>query len=173
MERFLTGAGHSNIMAMCMIYLLAGGFSSVARATGGVDAMVALATSVIPSSFLLPGLFVVGGLISTAMGTSMGTIAALAPIAMGIAGQAGISPALTAGVITGGAMFGDNLSIISDTTIAATRTQGCEMKDKFRVNIAVALPAAVLTIIYLIFAGEGSAVAGAESASLILALPTC
>ncbi len=170
-ERFLIGAGHSNIMAMCMIYLLAGGFSSVAKATGGVDAVVALTASVIPASFLLPGLFAVGGLISTAMGTSMGTIAALAPIAMGIAEQAGISPALTAGVVTGGAMFGDNLSIISDTTIAATRTQGCEMKDKFRVNIAVALPAAVLTIIALSFMGEGNAVTEAHSGSFILALP--
>jgi len=170
-ERFLQGAGHSNIMAMCMIYLLAGGFSSVAKATGGVDAVVALATSVIPASFLLPGLFVVGGLISTAMGTSMGTIAALAPIALGIAGEAGLSVALTAGAVTGGAMFGDNLSIISDTTIAATRTQGCEMKDKFRVNIAVALPAAVLTVIFLAFQAKGTTLTEAKDASWLLALP--
>lgn len=170
-ERFLVGAGHSNIMAMCMIYLLAGGFSSVAKATGGVDAVVGVAISVIPASFLLPGLFVVGALISTAMGTSMGTIAALAPIALGVAGEAGLSIALTAGAVTGGAMFGDNLSIISDTTIAATRTQGCEMKDKFRVNVAVALPAALVTIVLLLFQAKGTTVAEAKEASALLALP--
>lgn len=170
-ERFLSGAGHSNIMAMCMIYLLAGGFSAVAKATGGVDSVVAVAVSVIPASFLLPGLFVVGALISTAMGTSMGTIAALAPIAAGIAGEAHLSMALTAGAVTGGAMFGDNLSIISDTTIAATRTQGCEMKDKFKVNVAVALPAALLTILVLLMQTKGTSAAHAKHASLLLALP--
>lgn len=170
-ERFLTGAGNSNIMAMCMIYLLAGGFSAVAKATGGVDAVVALAMGIIPSSFLLPGLFVVGALISTAMGTSMGTIAAIAPVALGLAGEAGLPLALTAGVVTGGAMFGDNLSIISDTTIAATRTQGCEMRDKFRVNFAVACPAALLTIIALLFQAKGTTTPEAADASLILALP--
>ena len=170
-ERFLSGAGHSNIMAMCMIYLLAGGFSAVARATGGVDAVVAVTISAIPPAFLLPGLFVVGALISTAMGTSMGTIAALAPIAVGVADGAGLSMAITAGAVTSGAMFGDNLSIISDTTIAATRTQGCEMKDKFRVNIAVALPAAILTIVVLLFQTQGTSVAEAKEASVLLALP--
>ena len=170
-ERFLSGAGHSNIMAMCMIYLLAGGFSSVAKATGGVDAVVAVAISIIPASFLLPGLFVVGALISTAMGTSMGTIAALAPIAVGVAGEAGLPMALTAGAVTSGAMFGDNLSIISHTTIAATRTQGCEMKDKFRVNVAVAVPAAILTILVLLFQAKGTSVAEAKDASMLLALP--
>ncbi|BCS95333.1 sodium:proton antiporter [Desulfoluna limicola] len=170
-ERFLTGAGHSNIMAMCMIYLLAGGFSAVAKATGGVDSVVAVAISIIPASFLLPGLFVVGALISTAMGTSMGTIAALAPIAVGVAGEAGLPMALTAGAVTSGAMFGDNLSIISDTTIAATRTQGCEMKDKFRVNVAVAVPAAILTIVVLLFQAKGTSVAEAKDASMLLALP--
>ena len=170
-ERFLTGAGNSNIMAMCMIYLLAGGFSAVAKATGGVDAVVQLAMVAIPSSFLLPGLFVVGALISTAMGTPMGTIAAIAPIALGIAGEASLPLPLTAGVITGGAIFGDNLSIISDTTIAATRTQGCEMKDKFRVNFMVACPAALLTIIFLVFQAKGASVPKPQEASLMLALP--
>nr|WP_320014199.1 Na+/H+ antiporter NhaC family protein [uncultured Desulfobacter sp.] len=169
--RFLEGAGHSNIMAMCMIYLLAGGFSAVAKATGGVEAVVILTTNVIPSSFLLPGLFVVGALISTAMGTSMGTIAALAPIALAIAGEAGLSVPLTAGVVIGGAMFGDNLSIISDTTIAATRTQGCDMRDKFRVNIAIALPAALITIVLLLFMSDGSTVAEVKSVSFLLAVP--
>lgn len=170
-ERFLTGAGHSNIMAMCMIYLLAGGFSAVAKATGGVDSMVAVTISAIPPSFLLPGLFVVGALISTAMGTSMGTIAALAPIAVGVAGEAGLPMALTAGAVTSGAMFGDNLSIISDTTIAATRTQGCEMKDKFRVNVAVAVPAAILTIVVLLFQAKGTGIVETKDTSILLALP--
>ena len=170
-EEFLGGAGESNIMAMCMIYLLAGGFSAVAKATGGVDAVVALAMGIIPSAFLLPGLFITAALISTAMGTSMGTIAAIAPIALGIANEAGMPLALTAGVVTGGAMFGDNLSIISDTTIAATRTQGCEMRDKFRVNFAVAAPAALITLVFLAFQGGGQLPAQPEKASILLVLP--
>ena len=170
-EEFLAGAGDSNIMAMCMIYLLAGGFSATAKATGGVDAVVALAMGVIPAGFLLPGLFVTAALISTAMGTSMGTIAAIAPIALGIAGEAGLPLALAAGVVTGGAMFGDNLSIISDTTIAATRTQGCEMRDKFRVNLAVALPAALMTLAFLAFQGNGTAPTAPAQTSILLALP--
>lgn len=149
MESFLKGMGDTNIMAMCMIYLLAGGFSFVAKKTGGVDSAVNLALNIIPPGFLLPGLFVVGAFISTAMGTSMGTIAAIAPIALGIAQKTGIPLPLMAGTILGGAMFGDNLSIISDTTIAATKTQGCEMKDKFKMNILIALPAALITILYL------------------------
>ncbi|MCG8567956.1 MAG: hypothetical protein MI747_23050, partial [Desulfobacterales bacterium] len=155
----------------CMIYLLAGGFSAVAKATGRVDAVVALAMGIIPSAFLLPGLFITAALISTAMGTSMGTIAAIAPIALGIANEAGMPLALTAGVVTGGAMFGDNLSIISDTTIAATRTQGCEMRDKFRVNFAVAAPAALITLVFLAFQGGGQLPAQPEKASILLVLP--
>jgi Na+/H+ antiporter NhaC len=126
-DSFLKGIGDTNIMAMCMIYLLAGGFSFVAKETGGVDATVNLALDIIPSGFILPGIFIVGAFISTAMGTSMGTIAAVAPIALGIAQKTGIPLPLMAGTVLGGAMFGDNLSIISDTTIAATRTQGCNM----------------------------------------------
>ena len=170
-ETFLGGAGNTNIMAMCMIYLLAGGFSAVAKATGGVDAVVSLAMGIIPSAFLLPGLFMVSALISTAMGTSMGTIAAVAPIALGIAGEANIPLAITAGAVAGGAMFGDNLSIISDTTIAATRTQGCEMRDKFKVNFAIACPAALLTLIFLVFQANGNQVPKSADASLLLAIP--
>jgi Na+/H+ antiporter NhaC len=132
---------------MCVIYLLAGGFAAVAQATGGVDAVVNAGLSIVPPSLLLPGMFIISAIVATAMGTSMGTIGALAPIAVGLAQQAHIEPALMAGALLSGAMFGDNLSIISDTTIAATRTQGAEMKDKFRENIKIATPAALLTII--------------------------
>lgn len=148
---FIEGVGHHNIITMCMIYLLAGAFSTVAAATGGVDAIVALGLTLIPSSFILPGIFVIAAVVSTAMGSSMGTLAALTPVALGLAQATGISPALIAGVLVSGAMFGDNLSFISDTTIAATRTQGCEMRDKFKANIRIALPAALITIIALSF----------------------
>ncbi|WP_278405466.1 Na+/H+ antiporter NhaC family protein [Pseudoalteromonas ruthenica] len=149
-ETFIRGAGHSNIITMCLIYLLAGAFSAVAGATGGVDAVVNAGLSFIPASMLLPGLFLIAAIVSTAMGTSMGTIGAIGPIALAVSAKTGIDPALMAGTIVSGAMFGDNLSIISDTTIAATRTQGCEMKDKFRENLKIALPAAILTITLLV-----------------------
>ena len=145
-EHFMRGVGHQDIIAMCMIYLLAGAFAAVAKASGGVDATVNLGLSAIPTSMILPGLFLISAFIATSMGTSMGTIAAVAPVALGIAESAGMSLPLTAGVVLSGAMFGDNLSIISDTTIAATRSQGCEMKDKFRENIRIALPAALVAI---------------------------
>ena len=116
-ETFIEGIGHSNIIAMCLIYLLAGAFAAVAKATGGVDATVALGLSFIPSNLLLPGFFVIAAFIATSMGTSMGTIAAVAPVALGVADQAQIDYALMAGAVLSGALFGDNLSIISDTTI--------------------------------------------------------
>ena len=151
------GAGNSNIITMCIIYLLAGAFASVATATGGVDAAVNAGLSLIPAPWLLPGLFVIAAIISTAMGTSMGTIGALAPIAVGLSAQAGLDKALVAGVLLSGAMFGDNLSIISDTTIASTRTQGARMADKFKENIKIALPAALLTLaLYIVMAKEGA-----------------
>lgn len=146
-EVIVKGAGNSNIITMCLIYLLAGAFASVATASGGVDAVVNAGLSIIPAQFILPGLFVIAALVSTAMGTSMGTIGALAPIAVGLSNQADLNPAVVAGVLLSGAMFGDNLSIISDTTIAATRTQGANMVDKFKENIKIALPAALLTLL--------------------------
>ena len=156
----IKGAGNSNIITMCIIYLLAGAFASVASATGGVDAAVNAGLSLVPAPWLLPGLFIIAALVSTAMGTSMGTIGALAPIAVGLAQQAGLEPALVAGVLLSGAMFGDNLSIISDTTIASTRTQGAQMADKFRENIKIALPAAALTLLlYVVLASDGAPVA--------------
>lgn len=150
-DLLVKGAGNSNIITMCIIYLLAGAFATVAQATGGVDAVVNAGLSLVPASLILPGLFVISAIVATAMGTSMGTIGALAPIAVGLSQQAQIEPALMAGALLSGAMFGDNLSIISDTTIASTRTQGAEMKDKFRENLKIATPAAVLSV--LLFTG--------------------
>ncbi|RUO34209.1 Na+/H+ antiporter NhaC family protein [Aliidiomarina sanyensis] len=170
-QTFVEGVGHNNIITMCLIYLLAGAFSTVAAATGGVDAMVALGLAIIPPSFILPGIFLIAAVVSTAMGTSMGTLAALAPVALGLSQAAGINPALMAGVLVSGAMFGDNLSFISDTTIASTRTQGCAMKDKFRTNLRIALPAALLTVIALAFFDTGSAPIDVPSANYWLALP--
>jgi Na+/H+ antiporter NhaC len=132
--QFISGAGHNNITTMCIIYLLAGAFAVVAKATGSVDASVQLGLAIFPDYLLLPGLFLVAAFLSTAMGTSMGTIAAIAPVALGFIETANLDAALVAGCLVSGAIFGDNLSIISDTTIASTRSQGAHMKDKFKVN---------------------------------------
>ncbi|WP_459777953.1 Na+/H+ antiporter NhaC family protein [Photobacterium sp. R1] len=170
-EQFMRGVGHSDIIAMCMIYLLAGAFAAVAKATGGVDATVNLGLSLLPSSLILPGIFVIAAFIATAMGTSMGTIAAVAPVALGIAETAGLDKALTAGVVLSGAMFGDNLSIISDTTIAATRSQGCAMRDKFRENIAIALPAAIAAILLFLFESTPTQAPAVTSIEWLKVLP--
>jgi Na+/H+ antiporter NhaC len=127
-ETFISGVGEHTIITMALIFLLAGAFASVAKAVGGVDATVNFGLSIIPPQFVLPGLFVITAFIATSMGTSMGTIAAVAPIAVGVAEATDLSLLLAIGTVVGGAMFGDNLSIISDTTIAATRTQGCEFR---------------------------------------------
>ena len=148
---FLQGVGESNIITMSFIYIMAGAFATVAKSIGGVDATVNFGLSLIPVDFIIPGFFIIAAFIATAMGTSMGTIAAIAPIGLGICAQTEISTPLMLGVIVGGAMFGDNLSMISDTTIAATRTQDCEMKDKFIFNSKIALPTALLTVIILYF----------------------
>lgn len=168
---FIEGVGDSNIITMCIIYLLAGGFASVATAIGGVSSTVNLGLDLVPASFVLPGLFLIGAFVSTAMGTSMGTIAAIAPIAVGVGEQTTIGLPLLMGAVLGGAMFGDNLSMISDTTIAATRTQGCEMKDKFRVNLYIALPAAVLAVVAFAVLGADGAVKTAGDYSILKALP--
>ncbi|MHA4985197.1 Na+/H+ antiporter NhaC family protein [Cetobacterium somerae] len=153
-ETFLEGCGHQDIITMCIIYLLAGGFAIVSKSMGGVDSTVNLGLTYVPSHYIAPGLFVIAGFISTATGTSVGSIVSLAPIAVGLAEKSGVSMPLVLAALMGGAMFGDNLSIISDTTIAATRTQGVEMKDKFRVNIKIAAPAAILTLLLLIVFGK-------------------
>ena len=153
--QFISGAGHSNIVTMCVIYLLAGAFAVVAKATGSVDASVQLGLAIFPDYLLLPGLFLVAAFLSTAMGTSMGTIAAIAPVALGFIDSANLDAALVAGCLVSGAIFCDNLSIISDTTIASTRSQGAHMKDKFRVNFKFAVPAALIClVIFTVLGGE-------------------
>ncbi|REL29893.1 Na+/H+ antiporter NhaC family protein [Thalassotalea euphylliae] len=168
-NQFIEGAGHSNIITMGVIYLLAGAFGMVAKATGSVDASVQLGLALFPDYLIIPGLFIVAAFLSTAMGTSVGTIAAIAPIAAGFIEAASLSPALVAGSIISGAIFGDNLSIISDTTIASTRTQGARMKDKFRVNFKFALPAALISLVLFAFLG-GSADYQSEQAIDVIGL---
>jgi Na+/H+ antiporter NhaC len=168
---FLAGVGDINIITMCMIYLLAGGFASVAKSIGGVEATVNLGLAFIPAPLVLPGLFVIAAFVATAMGTSMGTIAAIAPIAAGIAQQTDISSGLLMGTIVGGAMFGDNLSMISDTTIAATRTQDCAMSDKFKMNVRIVLPAAAIAILVLVLMGDTGTVTSTGEWQFLRILP--
>ena len=151
---FAKGAANEDVLTMLIIYLLAGAFSSVAASMGGRDATVNLGLSLIPVQFLTAGVFIISAFMGTATGTSMGTIGAIVPIAVGVADKGGLSVPLVVGACVGGAMFGDNLSMISDTTIAATRSQGCEMRDKFRVNFFIALPAALITIVILLVMGR-------------------
>lgn len=145
------GVGDDNIITMSLIFLCAGGFSGAVTAAGGVESTVNLGLSILPSHVAVVGLFVIGCFISVSMGTSMGTIAALAPIAVGISEKTDFALPVCIGAVVCGAMFGDNLSMISDTTIAAVKTQGCEMKDKFRENFFIVLPAAVITILIFFF----------------------
>lgn len=153
-DALIRGCGDSKIMIMCLIYLLAGAFAAVSEAVGGVDATVSLGLSILPVQYLALGVFLLAAFLSTATGTSVGTIVALGPIAVGLAGQSHASLPLLLGCLLGGAMFGDNLSFISDTTIAATQTQECSMKDKFRVNLLIAGPAALMTVLFLLIAGQ-------------------
>ena len=151
------GVGDENIITMCLIFLCAGGFSGAVSAAGGAESTVNLALSVLPPSVAVVGLFIVSCFVSVSMGTSMGTIAALAPIAVEISETAGFSMAICAGAVMCGAMFGDNLSMISDTTIAAVKTQGCEMKDKFKENFLIVLPAAIITaVLFFLLTMNGS-----------------
>ena len=156
------GIGEENIVTMCLIFLAAGAFSGTISAAGGVESTVNLGLSIMPPSIAVTGLFVIGCFISVSMGTSVGTITAMAPIGIGIAQETGLRTAICLGAVVCGAMFGDNLSMISDTTIAAVRTQGCEMKDKFKENFIIVLPAAIITALIFFF------VARAETASLVL-----
>ena len=145
------GVGNENIITMSLIFLCAGAFSGAVTAAGGVESTVNLGLSILPAKVAVVGLFIIGCFISVSMGTSMGTIAALAPIAVGISEKTGFSLAVCIGAVVCGAMFGDNLSMISDTTIAAVKTQGCEMKDKFRENFFIVLLAAIVTIVLFFF----------------------
>ena len=151
---FSTGAGDSNLMLMLWIFILAGAFASSAKSMGAVDATVNLTLRLLPSSFLLPGIFVAACFISLSIGTSVGTIAALTPIAFGIANESQLSVPFVVAIIVGGAYFGDNLSFISDTTIVATQTQGCKMNDKFKANISIVLPVALIMMLLYYYMGK-------------------
>ncbi|MDD6892308.1 MAG: Na+/H+ antiporter NhaC family protein [Bacteroidales bacterium] len=144
--QFSSGAANRNILLMIWIFLLAGAFAQSAKAIGAIEATVNLTLHLLPEQLLLGGIFLAACFVSLSIGTSVGTIVALTPVAVGIAGKTGTDPGFLTGVVVGGAFFGDNLSFISDTTIAATRTQGCAMRDKFRVNFLIVLPAALLVL---------------------------
>lgn len=152
-EIFSRGAGSSNMMLMLWIFVLAGAFANSAKAMGAIDDTVNATLNILPANMLLAALFIAACFISLSIGTSVGTIVALAPIAAGLAHSTGANTALLTGVVVGGAFFGDNLSFISDTTVAATSTQGCKMADKFRVNSYIVMPAAFLILIVYIFMG--------------------
>ncbi|MCD7977776.1 MAG: Na+/H+ antiporter NhaC family protein [Tannerellaceae bacterium] len=164
-EQFCRGAANSNIMLMILIFIMAGAFAQTATEMGAVDATVNVALSILPGNLLATGIFIAACFISLSVGTSVGTIVALAPVAVGIAAKTGMSEAFMVGVTVSGAMFGDNLSFISDTTIVATRTQGCKMSDKFKVNIRIALPVAILTTLLYIWMGN-SVNAGYETGTI-------
>lgn len=157
-DTYSRGAGANNLMLMLWIYVLAGAFAASAKAMGAVDATVNLALSLLPASMILPGLFLAACFISLSIGTSVGTIVALVPIATGLAHSVDANLALTVAIIVGGAYFGDNLSFISDTTVVATQTQGCQMSDKFRVNALIVIPAAIIILIIYGILGAGTKV---------------
>ncbi len=150
-ELFLQGAAQETVLAMCFIFIFSAAFTHVLKLIGGVDAAVAVGMSIIPIHWILPGLFVIISLFATAIGSSMGTIAAFMPIALSIGSKLSFDPALMAGVVVSGAMLGDNVSLISDTTIAATQTIGVKMRDKLRANIALVIPAFLCTIATLAY----------------------
>ena len=154
-EVFTKGAGHSNIILMMLIFILAGAFSTTTEKMGGVTSTVNLGLSLIPENLIIVGLFIICMFVSISMGTSVGTVAAIAPVGFGFAQATDVSAALAMATVVGGAMFGDNLSMISDTTIAAVRTQHTKMKDKFKVNFRIVLPGAILTIVVLFFLTNG------------------
>ena len=169
---FAKGAGNSTMVLMLAIFVLAGAFAASAKTMGAVDATVNLALKYLPEQVILPGIFLASCFISLSIGTSCGTIAALTPLAVGIAQQSGISTPMMIGLVVGGTYFGDNLSFISDTTIVATQTQGCSMKDKFRVNICIVAPVALVMLIVYFFLGESvSTPAEVGEANFWLVLP--
>lgn len=172
MEVFCKSAGDSNILIMIVIFLLAGAFGSVAKAMGGVDSTVNLSLAILPANLLVPGLFLIVCFISTSMGTSVGTVSALTPIAIGISQKTGISLELLVAIIVGGAMVGDSLSMISDTTIAAASTQRCQMKDKVKMNSFVVIPAAIVSFIIICVMTSGAgAVTESGSYEVIKVVP--
>lgn len=171
-ETFSKAAANSDIIYMIWIFVLAGAFAAVAKAIGAVDATVSFTLGIFPPRYIVPTLFVAACLISFSIGTSVGTVVALTPLAAQLASSEGGNVAFFVGVVLGGAFFGDNLSFISDTTIAATRSQGCSMQDKFKVNLWIALPAAVVTLIcYVLFVPEVTVTEVPESGDPWLMLP--
>lgn len=171
-EIFSKGAGDKNVLLMIWIFVLAGAFASTAKELGAIEATVNLTLKILPGNMILAGLFVAACFISMSIGTSVGTIVALVPIASGIASQTGMNLPMITAIIVGGAFFGDNLSFISDTTIASTKTQGCSMSDKFKINIWIAAPAAlIVTIIYIIMGAQLPAVPQAGDIEFIKLFP--
>ena len=172
LDLFCESMGNSGVMMIILIYLMAGGFQGAAAAMGGKDSVINLALHFIPASLLIPGVFLMCCFISTAIGTSMGTIAAMAPVAIGVAQGAGLNAAIVGAAVIGGSYFGDNLSMISDTTISAAQGCGSEMKDKFRMNFFMALPAAIVAIIiYGVLGSSGAGSVEAGGYNIIQVLP--
>ena len=169
---FSQGAGHKNVLLMIWIFILAGAFATTAKEIGAIEATVNITLQLLPGKLLFAGLFLAACFISMAVGTSVGTIVALVPVATGIAAETGISAPFITAIVVGGSFFGDNLSFISDTTIAATRTQGCSMADKFKANIMIVAPAAILVVLWYIFAGmEVNFTPAAEKVNIALLIP--
>ena len=168
---FARGAGDENIMTMLMIFLLAGAFSSVAGAMGGVSSTANLGLAIIPPRFIVPGIFIIAAFLSTATGTSMGTVGAIVPIAYNMAKTADLNMSFVVVAVLTGAMFGDNLSMISDTTIAATRTQGVDLKDKFRTNAWISIPSALITLSLMVIFSKGGTATGNLDYNLIKVVP--
>ncbi|OTG63164.1 Na+/H+ antiporter NhaC family protein [Acinetobacter silvestris] len=170
-DEFLKGASHPNLILMFMVFMLAGAFANVSSSIGSVDATVQFGLSIISPELVLPMLFIISAFIATAMGTSMGTIAACAPIAFGFSASTDIAAVYTIGAVVGGAMFGDNLSMISDTTIAATRSLNVELRDKFRVNVWIAVPAAIFTLLIYVLMTHNSQALSYKSYDAWLIVP--
>ena len=168
---FARGAGDENIMTMLMIFLLEGAFSSVAGAMGGVSSTANLGLAIIPPRFIVPGIFIIAAFLSTATGTSMGTVGAIVPIAYNMAKTADLNMSFVVAAVLTGAMFGDNLSMISDTTIAATRTQGVDLKDKFRTNAWISIPSALITLSLMVIFSKGGTATGNLDYNLIKVVP--
>lgn len=169
---FSQGAAHPNVLTMIWIFVLAGAFARSAEAIGAIDATVSLTLRLLPGNLLFAGIFLAACFVSLSVGTSVGTIVALMPVAVGLAESTSVDVAYMSAIVVGGAFFGDNLSFISDTTIAATRSQGCELRDKFKVNFYMALPAALLVLLYYVVAGWNlEVVAGAASVDWVKVIP--
>ncbi len=169
---FSQGAGHKNVLLMIWIFILAGAFATTAKEIGAIEATVNITLQLLPGKLLLAGLFLAACFISMAVGTSVGTIVALVPIATGVAAETGIPAAFITAIVVGGSFFGDNLSFISDTTIAATRTQGCSMADKFKANIRIATPAAlIVAAIYVVMGLHVNFIPAAQQVNYTLLIP--